>query len=249
MRIGVLGGTGAAGGATVTELLRRGHQVTVLGRRAGDPRADHRTLDVVTGGGLGTALVGLEAVVECLNATRNPRRVLVDGVRRALAAAGAAGVGHVVSLSVVGCDRMPLAYYRVKVEQEAVVRAASLPATVVRATQFHTLLDHGFTAVRRLGVLPAPRGALQPVDLADVAAALADAVERGAGPDTAIAGPEILPVAQLARSWRRRRNSRRPVLLLPAVGPPLRSLAAGGLTDAHAPRGVRTWEQYLSATA
>src|SRR4051794_535905 len=245
MRVGVLGATGTAGSAAAAELLSRGHEVVRLGRRKVD-----RHVDVVSGEGLEEAFTGLDALVECLNAKGTKpdvvRPVLVDGVRAALAAAAGAGVGHAVSLSIVGCDRVPLGYYRVKVEQEELVRAAPLPTTVVRATQFHQLIDHTLAATRRLGIIPAPPLVLQPVDPADVAIALAEVVERGPGADAAIAGPEILELRDLARSWRVARGSRRPVVPVPALGPTLTAIAAGGLTDQHAARGARTWAQYLA---
>src|SRR3954471_10438375 len=175
MRVGVLGATGTAGSAVAAELLSRGHEVLRLGRRRADRQAD-----VVSGEGLDQAFTGLDAVVECLNGKGTKpevvRPVLVDGVRAALAAAAQAGVGHAVSLSIVGCDRVPARYYGVKVEQEEVVRAAELPTTVVRATQFHQLIDYGLGATKRIGLIPAPPLVFQPVDPADVAIALADVV-------------------------------------------------------------------------
>src|SRR3954451_20444411 len=177
MRVGVLGATGTAGSAVAAELRARGHEVLALGRR----RAD-RHVDVVTGEGLDEAFAGLDSVVECLNAKGTKpevvRPVLVDGVRAALAAAAGAGVDHAVSLSIVGCDRVPMAYYKVKVEQEEIVRAAELPTTIVRATQFHQLINATLIGVARFGIVPAPPLVLQPVDPTDVAVVLADAVER-----------------------------------------------------------------------
>src|SRR3954451_19455365 len=173
MRVGVLGATGTAGSAVAAELRARGHEVLALGRRKAD-----RQVDVVSGEGLEEAFAGLDAVVECLNAKGTKpavvRPVLIDGVRAALAAAAGAGVRHAVSLSIVGCDRVPMAYYKVKVEQEEIVRAAELPTTIVRATQFHQLVDYALGATRRFGLTPSPPLVLQPVDPADVAIALAE---------------------------------------------------------------------------
>ncbi|MCW2991536.1 MAG: NAD-dependent epimerase/dehydratase [Solirubrobacterales bacterium] len=251
--VGVLGATGVAGSAAARELLARGHRVVALGRRPGPEGTAHRPADVVTGEGLAAAFAGLDAVVECLNgptaSAKAAHPVLVTGVAAALAAAAEAGVAHVVSLSIVGCDHVPTAYYGVKVEQEAVVSCAAIPTTIVRATQFHGLVDFLFAATRRLGIVPAPRGVLQPVDPRDVAGALAGAVERGAGPPMAIAGPEVLAIGELARTWRTARDSRRPVVPVPALGRALRAVAAGGLTDPAAPRGARTWADYLNSSA
>lgn len=251
MRVGVLGATGMAGSAVAAELLRRGHEVVALGRRAGPAGTLDRRVDVVSGDGLDAAFADVEAVVECLNgpgtAEKVVRPVLIGGVRAALAAARDGGVRHVVSLSIVGCDRVPTGYYRVKAEQEAVVRDAPLPTSILRATQFHGLIDWALGATRRLGVLPAPPLPLQPVDPVDVAAALADMIESGPGPDTAIAGPEVVGLRELARSWRAARGSHRPVVPLPAVGGALRAIAAGALIDETVPRGTRTWAEHLRA--
>src|SRR4051794_27314108 len=247
MRIGVLGATGTAGSAAVKELRSRGHEVLALGRRGAD-----RHIDVVSGEGLGEAFAGLDAVVDCLNAkgTKDAvvRPVLIDGVRAALAAAASAGVGHAVSLSIVGCARVPLAYYKVKVEQEEIVRPAALPSTVVRATQFPQLVDFTLGATRRLGIIPAPPLVLQPVDPADVAIALAEVVERGPGAEVAVGGPEVLELRAMAHAWRAARGSRRPVVPVPALGAALTAVAAGALTDPAAARGARTWADYLAGT-
>ena len=57
--------------------------------------------------------------------------------RNILAAETAAGVGHHVALSVVGTDRLQESgYFRAKLAQEEAIKAASVPYTILRATQF-----------------------------------------------------------------------------------------------------------------
>ena len=248
LKVAVLGGSGAAGTAIAAELGRRGHDVRALSRGA----AGASRVDVTTGEGLEGALAGVDVLIDALNGSsprvRDARPVLVDGVTRALTAARDGGVNAVVSLSIVGAADVPLGYYGIKVEQEGVVREGGLPWTIVRATQFHSLVAMWFGAAARLGVVPAPRGVLQPVDQAVVAVAVADTVERfqpGATP--AVGGPRIEPIAELAGSWRSRRGLRRPLLPLPAVGKMMKAIAAGALTDPSARREGTTFEQWLSA--
>lgn len=243
MRIGVLGGRGVAGAAAVAELSRRGHEVRALSRATG--------VDVATATGLPAALAGLDAVVDCLGSAGSgdaaARPILVDGLRRALAAAAEARVAHAVSLSIVGCERVPLAYYRVKVDQEAVVRAAPLPATIVRATQFPSLLDGAWRAARRTGAIPVVPGVVAPVDPRDVALVLADAVEAGPdGPPRCVCGPQDLTVGELARGWKQATGSRRPIVRLPAATAALKAVAGGALVDRRAARGTRTWAAWLA---
>ena len=47
---------------------------------------------------------------------------------------------HLIYISIVGCDRNPYPYYRAKYACELVLERSGLPVTVVRATQFHTLV-------------------------------------------------------------------------------------------------------------
>jgi uncharacterized protein YbjT (DUF2867 family) len=243
MVVGVLGGTGQAGGATVAELRRRGHRAIVLSRRPPEEGGEHRPADVESGVGLAFAMCGLDAVVETLN---GPPGVLVWGTERALAAARAAGVGHVVSLSAAGAGRAPHAFYRAKAEQEEVVRAGEVPWSIVRAAQFHSLLDGLFASAARRGVMPLVRVPLEPVDVAEVATALADRVE--AGPDeavTALAGPHVERLDRLARRWARSRGVRRLPVVIPTAGPLLQAVRDGALLDPAPHRAGPSFADWL----
>lgn len=234
MRIGILGGKGVAGSAAAAELAARGHDVVVLSRRTG--------FDVTAPSASAAALQGLDALVDCLNPSKTTeaasRALLVDGLRATLEAAASHGVRQVVSLSIVGIDDVPIGYYRVKLEQEALVQSAPIPGTVVRATQFPELFDLAWGATKRLGLIPAPRGPIAPIAPRDVAAVIAEVVE--AGPDAAAArvqirGAEIVDLREYARRWKQTHGSRRPVLPLPALGGTLRAIARGDLVDASIP--------------
>jgi uncharacterized protein YbjT (DUF2867 family) len=135
----------------------------------------------------------------------------------------------------------------VKVEQEAMIRAARIPATIVRATVFHELLATWARGLSKLGRLLVVRGVMQPVDPRDVAVVVADAVEAQDGADRELAGPEIEPIETLAREYLAARDPGRKVLRLPALGP-LRPVADGAYTDATAPRGKIGFAQWLTET-
>jgi uncharacterized protein YbjT (DUF2867 family) len=234
MVVAVIGGTGTVGAEAARELAARGHDVRVCARHAPEYR-----VDLARGEGLERALAGADVVIDAAQGTR---KVLLQGTRRLLAAGAAAGVQHHIAVSIVGIDRVGGPYYKLKLAQEAAIRDGGVPWTVVRATQFHALLARGFAGCARAGFVPALNAPLQPVDPHEVGRVLADVAEGA--PQRAItsfAGPEIVSVRELARRWRAVTGSRAVAVPLPAP----RSLRAGGLTDAEAPRGTVTFEAWL----
>jgi uncharacterized protein YbjT (DUF2867 family) len=244
----VTGGTGTLGRPLLAELAGAGAPLRVLSRRPrprpGGPPVEWVTGDLATGRGLGEAVRGVGVVVHCATNPIRPRRVDVEGTRRLLAAARAAGSPHLAYVSIVGIDRVPFRYYRAKLAAERLVQAAGLPWTVLRATQFHDLLHLGLAALARLPVLPLPRGwRFQPVDTGEVAgrlAALALGEPAGRVPD--LGGPQVLAVEELARGYLQAAGRRRPLLPLPVPGAAARGFRAAGHAD-----GRRTWAEFLAA--
>lgn len=251
MRIAVVGGTGMLGTPLVEELARRGHEVRVLSRtppaRALPAAAEHRPVDLLSGEGLETALAGAEALLDAASSRSRPRRVLVDGSRRTAAAGAAAGIRHHLLISIVGCDQVPFRYYRRKAEQERVLEASEAPWSILRATQFHPLLDQLFTAAGRLGLRPAGAAPLQPIDVDIVASRLADALEAApAGRLPDLAGPEVREVGELSAAWAQARGRRLAPAPLPSLGGAMSALKRGGLCDERAAAPGPSFEEWLA---
>lgn len=245
MRIAVVGATGTAGRPIAAELERRGHEVRRLSRGS-----ETHPVDLLTGEGLDAALSGCHAVVDASNAVGSKKvatALLVEGGQRLLAAEARAGVSHHVCLSIVGIERVPIGYYEVKLEQERVVREGGVPWSILRATQFHQLVDWAFSSLARVRVLPRISAPLQPIDPVEVAAAAAEiAAGEPLNDTTTIAGPRIEPVADLARTWKAARGKRAFLMPVPLVGKAGAGLRAGGLTDRSPDhRGTVTFEDWL----
>src|SRR6185312_2968622 len=131
----VTGGTGTLGSAVVARLRAAGSEPRVLSRKAGP---GHLVGDLDSGAGLDEAVRGAAVVVHA--ATRPGHDVA--GTERLVAALRRSAPGaHLVYVSIVGVDRVPLPYYREKLAVEGVVEGAGAPWTIQRITQFHTLLD------------------------------------------------------------------------------------------------------------
>jgi uncharacterized protein YbjT (DUF2867 family) len=248
MTVAVVGGTGTLGSLVVADLLGRGQRVAVLSRNdKGVPAgAEHRRVDLTSGDGLDLALNGVEAVVDAANSQKGAKETLVAGTTRLLEAGARAGVRHHVTISIVGIDRVPMAYYRAKLEQEAALAAGEVPWTLLRATQFHQLLDLAFGAAARYGVRPTGSAKVQPIDPAVVAARLADAAladPAGRLPD--LGGPRVETLSRLSAAWASARGKRRLPLRVPAWGKIGKALAAGALCDERGAAPGESFEEWL----
>ncbi|MEU5721008.1 NAD(P)H-binding protein [Micromonospora sp. NPDC047738] len=251
MRVLVTGASGRLG-RVVLPRLRDGFAVRAVSRHPrGGSDVEWVVADLATGEGLTAAVAEVEAVLHLASSpTRRTHEVDVLGTRRLVEAAGQAGVGHLVFVSIVGVDRVPFAYYRHKIAAEQVVTAGPVPWSILRATQFPEFLEELLRAAGRLGpVIGDPAVLAQPVDPADVAARLAGML--AAGPSYAVeeyGGPQVLRFDEAVRAWRAASRSRRPLLRVRIPGRLGRALRAGGLTTTATPTGTRTWADHLADT-
>src|SRR5499433_2994714 len=133
MKIVVIGGTGLIGSRLVKKL--RGHAQDVV---AASPSSG---VNSVTGEGLADALKGASVVVDVTNSPNWEDAAVLKffetSTRNLLDYEAAAGVGHHIALSVVGTERLlESGFFRAKLAQENLIKASSVPYTIVRATQF-----------------------------------------------------------------------------------------------------------------
>lgn len=250
MNVLVTGGTGSLGREVVVALRSEGHRARVLSRHPGTG-ADWAQCDLATGAGLDRALADMEVVVHAASAASQPWRLRatdVEGTRRLIEAAARARVRHLVYISIVGIDDVKYAYYRRKVEAERIVREGAIPWSILRATQFHTLIDtflRGFSRVPRLTMAPLD-WQFQPCDAKEVAARLtAIALDSPAGRVPDFGGPEVRTLKSLAESWLKARKEQRRLLDLAMPFAFSRQFAAGKLLAPEHMDGKVTFEHYL----
>jgi uncharacterized protein YbjT (DUF2867 family) len=248
----VTGGTGCLGRPTVARLRAAGHDVRSLSRRTG-PVTDghvtggHVTGDLLTGVGIQDAVAGVATVLHL--ATGRDRKD-VQAARTLLDAAEAAGVEHLVLISIVGIEEIPLAYYRDKVVIERLVTDSAVPHTILRSTQFHNLVDEILSAQRFSPILLAPKQTLQPIAVEDVADRLVElAGSDPAGRVADIGGPQRRTFPELAKVWAAAKGTRRPVWPVKLPGKVFAAYAAGHNLVPGPPYGRLTFEDYLGVTA
>ena len=251
----VTGGTGTLGRQVVERLRASGSIVRVLSRRPRESQngIEFVTGDLATGEGIEAAVAGFDVIVHCAGSQKDDDLKSLSLVR----AARQAGARHLVYISVVGADRVPVVsgidramfgYFASKRAAEQVIAESGIPWTTLRATQFYDLVFRVAQGMAKLPVIPVPSGfRFQPVDTGEVADRLVDlalGAPSGLVPD--IAGPRIYPMTELLRSYLAAKHERR--LMFP-IGLPGRAARAGRQGAILAPdRGVgrRTWEEFLS---
>jgi uncharacterized protein YbjT (DUF2867 family) len=249
----VTGGTGVLGRAIVHRLTGVA-DVRVLSRRditlAG---AQVVRADLNTGDGLGTALHDIDVVVHCASYNRDFRHSErdTDQTRRLIDAGRAVGAApHLVYISIVGTDRIPLGYYRAKHAGERLIAASGLPWTILRATQFHELVLMFLMLGARGPVALVPRGVrVQPVETQEVAGRMAElALGDPAGRVPDMAGPRVERAEDLMRLYLTARRRRVPILPLPLPGKVARGFLAGANLPTDGLIGTRTFAEFLRAS-
>ncbi len=243
----VTGATGTLGRHVVSAALSAGHRVRGLSRHAhADDEVRWYAGDLLAGTGVDPAVAGTDVIVHC--ATQFVGDKDIRSAENLLAAARRAGVNHVVYISIVGVDRIPLGYYRTKLRVEQALAASGVGHTILRATQFHDLIAAIFAVQRFSPVLWALRDVrFQPIETADVARHLVDLVgEQPAGRVRDIGGPEVRAHADLGRAYLAARRSRRRVAAVPVPGRIVAGYRQGANLAPDNPAGATTFEEYLA---
>ena len=197
MKVAVIGGTGLIGSKLVNKLREHGHEAVAAAPNTG--------VNTLTGEGLVEALKGASAVVDVSNSPSWDDAAVLKffetSTRNLLTYEAAAGVGHHVALSVVGTDRLSESgYFRAKIAQEKLIKASSIPYTIVHATQFFEFLK-GLADISMVsGKVHLPPVLFQPMAADDVASGVTRvAVGPPVNGVAEIAGPEQFRVDELVR--------------------------------------------------
>ncbi|MER5303967.1 NAD(P)H-binding protein [Streptomyces lasiicapitis] len=243
----VTGGTGTLGSLVVPLLRAAGREVRVLTRkeRAGQDGVAYVTGDLAKGEGIEAAVAGADTVLHLAGGPKGDE----EATRNLARAAAAAGVRHLVYISVIGADHMPISWFKEKLGAERAVADSGVPWTTLRAAQFHDLVLNVVSKMAKMPVLPVPGGLrFQPVDAREVAARIVELTlgePAGLVPD--LAGPKVYGMAELSRGYLAARGKHRLMMPVRMPGKVGRAYRAGeNLTLDGAAVGERTWEDFLA---
>jgi uncharacterized protein YbjT (DUF2867 family) len=215
MKLVIIGGTGLIGSKLVKTLREHGHEAV--------PASPDTGVNTLTGEGLAEALQGAAVVVDVSNSPSFDDAAVMEffttSTRNLLGAARAAGVAHYVALSVVGTDRLTESgYFRAKIAQERLIEGASLPYSIVHATQFFEFIKSISAAATEGNTVRLAPVLIQPMAADDVAKAVGRiAVGAPVNGVVEVAGPEPFRLDALVREGLRAKQDPREVIADPSA--------------------------------
>jgi uncharacterized protein YbjT (DUF2867 family) len=248
MKIVVIGGSGLIGKKLVKILTEQGHEAV--------PASPASGVNTLTGEGLAEALKGAQVVVDVTNSPSFEDTAVLNffetSTRNLLSAEQKAGVRHHVALSIVGAERNPdSGYLRAKIAQEKLIKASNVPYSILRATQFFEFVGGIADAATEGNTVRLTSAKLQPIAADDVAAALAPVVMgEPVNGIVEVAGPEPIPLAELARRWLTEKRDKRQVVIDPKARYFGTELNDKSLTPGTNPRiGPTRYDEWLKRSS
>jgi uncharacterized protein YbjT (DUF2867 family) len=247
----VTGASGTLGRELLPRLTARGQAVRALSRR---PRTSADGVewavgDLASGAGLDAAVEHVDTIVHAASDAKPAGSGDRAATERLLAAARRAGRRpHVVYMSIVGVDRNPFGYYRAKYACEQTLEASGIPHTILRSTQWYQLLDLGFSYMLKVPlVMPVPNVPVQPLDVSEVAARLAEiAVGAPLGRAEDMGGPEVLEAPEAAKQYADAAGKQRTIMPLWMPGKAGRAFRDGVCLAPEHRAGTMTWSEFLA---
>jgi uncharacterized protein YbjT (DUF2867 family) len=197
MKIVVIGGTGLIGSKLVKKLRQRRQEVLAASPASG--------VNSLTGEGLAAALKDALVAVDVTNSPSwedaAVLRFFETSTRNLLEYEAAAGVQHHVALSVVGTERLlESGFFRAKLVQENLIKASSIPYSIVRATQFFEFVKKIADLSTEGNKVRMPPVLFQPMAAEDVASAISRiALSSPVNATVEIGGPKQFRLDELVR--------------------------------------------------
>jgi uncharacterized protein YbjT (DUF2867 family) len=246
----VTGGAGMLSREVVKQLTETGYNVRIMSRKQRPPNLLSTTewarADLETGQGIADAVADIDVVVHAASSPfKHTRRIDVDGTRLLLEQVRLASVARVIYISIVGIDRISYDYYRAKLAAEELVKNSGIPWSLLRATQFHYLVDLFFqtaTKVPWVTLLPTDLQC-QSIDESEVASRVSEIVIAGPhGRLADLGGPEVLTAGEMVQSWLNLRRMHHCVLPLHVPGKVAQGFRRGYNT---CPDQASAWAHHL----
>jgi len=247
MIVAVAGGTGLVGAKVLQQLSSRGVDARCISRSSG--------VDLQSGAGLARTLSGVAVVIDVTNIETSSGkkacaffRAEAENLQRE---SSATGVQRVITLSIVGVDRVPLGYYKGKLLQESVTQQGVVPSTIVRSTQFHEFANQMLRRLRYGPIALIPRMRLQPCAADEVASVLIDTALDEATVSTRLlefAGPKPENLIDMTRRYAEAQPGQPRMIEMRLPGAGGTAIATGALLPSGDVRlGRQSFDEWLAS--
>jgi uncharacterized protein YbjT (DUF2867 family) len=242
--------TGASGvlGNELCKVLQRENIAFKAAGRSKVEGAEWSFLDLKTGEGTDESLKGVDVVFHLASATKGfDRAVDVEGTKQFAEAAKKSGVKHFIFISIVGTDSVNMVYYQIKTEAEKVIRYSGINYSILRATQFHGLIDQFFSWILMLPVAFIGKGLKFQVIEPRVVAEKLFEISKAAPLNNVVnlGGKETLDMRTMAEQWLQAQNKKSWLINFPVVGSMMKQIANGNLTCEESAADSITWKEWL----
>lgn len=261
MKILITGGTGVLGTVLAQELKSQNADFVLASRHLSKTQSyakdvvqeaaktNWRKLDLVKNEGVKQALEGIHTAVHLASGFGKVHGQAEDivAIKNLIDAAQKIDLQHLIFISIVGVDKVPLAYYQTKYQVEQYIKQQKVPFTILRVTQFHNFIEAQIQQMVRLPIGFVPKKLKsQPIQLEAAAKEITKLIKAGVQNEVLnIGGKEVLDFGTFAKTLLHYTKKSKPIVNVPIIGKFMHALAEGNLTCKEVSLKSCTWEEYL----
>jgi len=236
------------GSALLNQLTSPDYEVKLTSRRKPEFTGNFEWVysDLLSGEGLEEAVKDVDVIIHSATSPiKNSRFIEVSGFEKFLSKLQ--HIKHFIYPSIVGIEDIPLKYYKLKNEEEVLLKNSSIPYTIVRATQFHVFVENLLLSKPLFKRYIIPGGIkFQSVDVGEFANHLIGLIEmdpQGRADD--FGGPDIMTLSEMAELKMKINNETKKVLNFSLPGKLYKSFFDGKNTNPIKKVGKITFEEYI----
>ena len=196
-------------------------------------------------------LTGVSTIIHLASSTKKYRYSIdVKGTARLLEQAKAASLKHFIYISIVGVDKVPVKYFKIKRQTEQLIEQSGLPYTILRTTQFFSFFEEELLHYLKLPIGILPTGIVyQPIEIQYVVQKLVELASSD--PQNAIielGGVETITLGEAAKLWLRKHGKKKPILAIPMtlLGKLGKQMKNAALTSPSIETKSVNWETWLN---
>lgn len=241
----ITGGTGLLGSAFLKNVPKNLFDITLGSRRQKkelahykwkffDLDASDKELD----------LQGFDTVLHLASNTSDLKANSdITGIKQLIKAIQKGQIKHLIVISIVGVESLPVKYFKTKNKVELLIKEAVVNYSIIRSTQFFEFFEKEIQNKVKLPIAFIPNLKYQPIDVDIVANHLVEVCKSNATNSIVeIGGAEIIFFKQAIKTYQNITGNSSTIISIPNA---LLGKLKAALTTKHQVENSKTWKQYL----